>query len=114
MGGTGSNWPREITFDFPGGDTYSNSILWPSGERQTITGGLNGDFYINHFGSALMAWRGYWRDGHTFSEEQNFDLQADADIYTVSYTFDGNKVSITVDSGMGAFPTLKGGGAIAE
>lgn len=107
-------WPKEITFDFSGGDTYSNAIVWPSGEKLPITGGLNGAFYINHVGRALMPWRGTWRDERTFVEEQNFDLESDPDLYTVTYTFEGNKVSISVDSSMGAFPTLKASGEISE
>ena len=78
---------------------------------------MNGAFCVNRLGpdgQTLMAWRGYWRDEHTFVEEQNFDLKADADFYTVAYTFDENKVSITVDSGMNSFPTLKGSGQIIE
>ncbi|HEY5982801.1 MAG TPA: serine hydrolase, partial [Anaerolineales bacterium] len=117
MGNPGGRWPSEITFDFPGGDTYSNSILWPSGDRLAITGGLNGAFYINHVGpgrQTLMPWRGYWKDEHTFIEEQNFGLEADADLYTVTYTFDENTVSIAVDSSMGAFPTIRGSGQIIE
>lgn len=116
-GGSPGRWPREITFDFPGGDTYGNSIVWPSGERLPITGGLNGVFYMNHVGPAgqtVMPWRGHWRDEHTFVEEQNFDLESDADLYTVTYTFEGNKISISVDSSMGAFPTLKSSGEIIE
>ena len=110
-------WPEEITLDFAGGDTYRNSIVWPSGERLPITGGLNGVFYLNHLGPAgqtVMPWRGYWLDEKTFVEEQNFDLQSDADLYTVTYTFEGSTVSITVDSRMGAFPTIKASGEIIE
>jgi len=117
VGASGSSWPRQITFDFPGGDTYNNTIVWPTGETDRITGGLNGAFHVNHLGpdgQALMAWRGYWRDDHTFVEEQNFDLRSDADFFTVAYTFEENKVSITVDSGMDAFPTLKGSGEIVK
>jgi hypothetical protein len=111
------SWPSEITFEFPGGDTYTNTIVWPGGDGDKITGGLDGAFYINHLGpdgQTLMAWRGYWRDEHTFVEEQNFDLGSDADFATVAYTFDGNEVSITVDSGMETFPTLHGSGEIIE
>jgi hypothetical protein len=108
---------QEITLDFPGGDTYSNSIVWPSGERLPITGGLNGVFYLNHLGPAqqtVIPWRGTWLDEKTFVEEQNFDLQSDADLYTVTYTFEGNNVSITVDSSMGAFPTINASGESIE
>jgi CubicO group peptidase (beta-lactamase class C family) len=116
-GGAGASWPREITFDFPGGDTYVNTILWSTGERDAITGGLDGVFRINHLGpdgQTLMAWRGTWRDTHTFVEEQNFDLKSDADFFTVAYTFDDNKVAITVDSATDSFPTLKAEGEIIE
>jgi len=58
--------------------------------------------------------RGYWRDEHTFIEEQNFDLSFDIQFFTVTYTFDSKKVSITVDSSMDLFPTLKGTGEMIE
>ncbi len=61
-----------------------------------------------------MPWRGYWQDEHTFIEEQNFGLESDADLYTVTYTFDKNTVSIAVDSSMGSFPTIRASGQIVE
>ena len=48
--------------------------------------------------------------------KRQFDggLEADADLYTVTYTFDKTTVSIAVDSSMGSFPTLRGSGQIIE
>ncbi len=110
-------WPTEITFTFSGDDTYTNSTRIPNGDILTVTSGLKNVFYLNKFGPegrTIMAFRGYWQDERTFIEEQNFDLSSDIQFFTVTYTFDGKKVSVTVDSSMGNFPTLKGSGEIIE
>jgi len=110
-------WPSEITFDFPGGDTYTESTLQGNGQLLTVTSGLKGAFYINHGGpdgQTLLAWRGYWRDEHTLVEEQNFDLNSDMAFFTVTFTFEENKLSATVESSTGAFPTLHGTGEMIE
>jgi CubicO group peptidase (beta-lactamase class C family) len=112
-----TNWPKEITFTFTGDDTYTNSILMANGETINVTGDLNNVFFMNKLGpegKTIMAFRGYWQDEHTFIEEQNFDLSFDIQFSIVTYTFDGNKVFITVDSSMNYFPTLKGNGEIIE
>lgn len=109
-------WPKEVTFNFSGDETYTNSILMANGETITVTGGLNNVFFMNMLGpegKTILPWRGYWRDEHTFIEEQNFDLTSDTQFYTVTYIFDGKKVLVTVDSSMD-FPTLKGTGEIIE
>lgn len=109
-------WPKEVTLNFSGDETYTNSILMANGEAITVTGGLNNEFYINMLGpqgKTILAWRGYWRDEHTFVEEQNFDLTSDAQFFTVTYVFDGNTVSVTVESSMD-LPTLKGTGETNE
>jgi hypothetical protein len=109
--------PKEFTFTFSGGDTYTNSILMGNGETLTVTGGLKNLFFMNMLGpegKTIMPFRGYWRDESTFIEEQNFDLSSDAQFFTVTYVFDGKKVLFTVDSSMGLFPTLKGTGEMME
>lgn len=112
-----AGWPTEITFNFSGDDTYTSSTLRANGEILTITGGLRNVFYMNRFGPQgriIMPFRGYWRDENTFVEEQNFDLSSDIQFLTVTYIFDGKKVSISVDSSMDSFPTLKGTGEMIE
>ena len=109
--------PREFTLTFSGDETYTNSILMADGENINVTGGLNNVFFMNYLGAegkTIMPFRGYWQDEHTFVEEQNFDLSSDVQLFTVTYTFDGNKVFVTVDSSMDLFPTLKGSGEIIE
>jgi CubicO group peptidase (beta-lactamase class C family) len=109
--------PNEFTLTFSGDETYTNSIPIRNGETVTVTGGLNNVFFLNELGpngETIMAFKGYWRDEHTFVEEQNFDLSFDAQFFTVTYTFDGNKVSVTVDSSTGLFPTLTGTGEFIE
>jgi Beta-lactamase len=109
-------WPKEVTFNFSGDETYTNSILMANGETITVTGGLNNVFFMNMLGpegKTILPWRGYWRDERTFIEEQNFDLSSDTQFFTVTYIFDGKKVLVTVDSSMD-FPTLKGTGEIIE
>jgi len=109
--------PKEFSFTFSSGDTYTNTILMGNGETITVTGGLKNVFFMNILGperKTIMPWRGYWQDEHTFVEEQNFDLSSDVQLFTVTYTFDGEKVFVTVDSSMDLFPTLKGTGEIIE
>ena len=88
-----------------------------NGETLTVTGGLKNVFIMNMLGpegKIIMPFRGYWRDEHTFVEEQNFDLSSDAQFFTVTYVFDGKKVLFTVDSSMGLFSALKGTGEMIE
>jgi hypothetical protein len=112
-----AGWPTEITFTFSGDDTYTTSTLTTNGEILTATGGLKNIFHINKLGQegkTTMPFRGYWQDEHTFIEEQYFDLSSDIQFFTVTYIFNGKMVSVTVDSSMGYFPTLKGTGEIIE
>jgi CubicO group peptidase (beta-lactamase class C family) len=112
-----AGWPTEITFTFSGDDTYTNSTLLANGGILTVTGGLKNVFFMNRLGpqgSTLMPFRGYWRDERTFVEEQNFGLTSDIQFFTVTYIFDGKKVSVTVDSSMDYFPTLTGTGEMIE
>jgi CubicO group peptidase (beta-lactamase class C family) len=117
VGGQPAGGPKEFTFTFSGGDTYTNSILMGNGETLTVTGGLKNVFFMNMLGpegKTIMPFRGYWQDERTFIEEQNFDLSSDAQFFTVAYIFDGKKVLFTVDSSMDSFPTLKGTGEMIE
>ena len=112
-----AGWPTEITFTFSGEDTYTNSTLTANGQILTVTGGLKNVFYLNKLGpegKTIMPFKGYWRDEHTFVEEQNFDLSSDIQFFTVTYVFDGKKVSVKVDSSMDYFPTLEGTGEMIE
>ena len=112
-----AGWPTEITFTFSGDKTYTSSMLTANGEILTVTGGLKNVFYMNKLGpegKTIMPFKGYWRDEHTFIEEQNFDLSSDIQFFTVTYVFDGKMVFVTVDSSMDYFPTLKGTGEMIE
>jgi CubicO group peptidase (beta-lactamase class C family) len=112
-----AGWPTEITFTFSGDDTYTTSTLTANGEVLTVTGGLRNVFYMNKLGpegKTIVPFRGYWQDDHTFIEEQYFDLSSDIQFFTVTYIFDGKKVSVTVDSSMDYFPTLTGTAEIIE
>jgi CubicO group peptidase (beta-lactamase class C family) len=117
VGVSPAGWPTEITFTFPGDETYTTSSLTTNGEILTVTGGLKNVFYMNKRGpesKTIVPMRGYWQDERTFIEEQYFDLSSDIQFLTVTYTFDGKKVSVTVDSSMDYFPTLTGTGEIIE
>jgi CubicO group peptidase (beta-lactamase class C family) len=112
-----SGWPTQITFTFSGNDTYSTSTLMTNGETLTVTGGLKNVFFMNMLGpegKTIMPFRGYWQDERTFIEEQYFDLSSDIQFFTVTYVFDGKKVSVAVDSSMDYFPTLTGTGEMIE
>jgi hypothetical protein len=109
--------PQAFTLTFSGDNMYSNSILMGNGETLTVTGSLKNMFFMNKLGpegKIVMPFRGSWRDEHTFIEEQNFDLSSDAQFFTVTYMFDGNKVLFTVESSMGTFPLIQGTGEIIE
>lgn len=111
-----AGWPEKITLTFPGGDTYTSEMVAP-GESLTVTGGLNNVFYMNKLGpegETIIPLRGYWQDDHTFIEEQNFDLFSEIQFFTVTYTFEGKKVSMKVDSSMGYFLSLQATGEMIE
>jgi hypothetical protein len=61
------------------------------GETIIVTGGLNNVFYMNKLGP----------EGETI-------------IFTVTYTFEGKRVTIKVDSSMGYFSSLQATGEIIE
>jgi hypothetical protein len=116
IGDASAGWPEKLTFTFPGGDTYTLEMVMP-GETITVTGGLNNVFYMNKLGAegeTIIPIRGHWQDDHTFIEEQNFDLYSEIQFFTVSYTFEGKKVSIKVDSSMDYFSSLPATGEIIE
>jgi hypothetical protein len=115
-GDASAGWPQEITFTFPGEDTYTSELV-AGGETIVLTGGLNNVFYMNRLGpegETIAPLRGYWRDDHTFVEEQNFDLSSEIQFFTATYTFDGKKVSVTVASSMGYFSPLQATGEMIE
>jgi CubicO group peptidase (beta-lactamase class C family) len=115
-GDASASWPEKIVFTFPGENTYISEIVMP-GETIMVTGGLNNVFYMNKLGpegETIIPLRGYWQDDHTFIEEQNFDIYSEIQFFTVTYTFEGKKVSIKVDSSMGYFSSLQAIGEIIE
>ncbi len=115
-GGASAGWPEKITLTFPGGDTYTSEMVMP-GETLKVAGGLNNVFYLNRLGpegETIAPLRGYWQDDHTFIEEQNFDLFSEIQFFTVTYTFEGKKVSLKVESSMGYFSPLQAAGEIVE
>jgi hypothetical protein len=115
-GDASASWPEKITLTFPGKDTYTSEMVMP-GETIMVTGGLNNLFYMNKLGpegETIIPFRGYWADDHTFIEEQNFDLSSEIQFFTVTYTFEGKKVFIKVDSSMGYFSSLQATGEIIE
>jgi hypothetical protein len=65
-------------------------------------------------GETIIPLRGHWQDDHTFIEEQNSDLTSEIQFFTVTYTFEGKKVSIVVESSMGYFSSLQAIGEIIE
>jgi CubicO group peptidase (beta-lactamase class C family) len=110
------SWPKEISFTFSGTDTYTTEWVGPE-ENTTTIGGLNNVFYLNKLGNAgerITPLRGYWQDDHTFIEEQNFGLSSEIQFFTVTYTFEGKKILITVVSSMGSFPPLHATGEMIE
>jgi hypothetical protein len=113
--GAGS-WPEKIMFTFPGADTYTTEWVRPE-ETITVSGGLINVFYLNKLGTAgerIVPLRGYWQDDHTFIEEQNFGLSSEIRFFTVTYTFEGQKMAMQVESSMGDIPALKAIGEIVE
>ena len=95
-----AGWLEKIRFTFPGGDTYMLELVGPENTLM-LTGGLNNVFQLNMLGpegKTIFPLRGYWQDDHTFIEEQNFDLTFDHQFSTVTYTFEGTKVFIKVES----------------
>lgn len=115
-GGATAGMPAEIMLTFPGGDTFTTSWI-DRQETLTATGGLNNVFHLNKRGAAgeiVVALRGYWKDDHTFIEEENFDLFSEIQFFTVTYTFEGNKMTMTVVSSMGYFPPLQATGEMIE
>ena len=115
-GGVAAGMPAEIMLSFPGGDTYTTSWIDPQ-ETLTADGGLDNVFRLNKRGAAgetLVALRGYWRDDHTFVEEENFDLFSEIQFFAVTYEFDGDKLTMTVESGMGYFPPMAATGERTE
>jgi hypothetical protein len=116
-GDPSANWPEEITLTFSGGDTYTIELV-VGNETLKATGGLNNVFHVNQLGpedeTSMPAFRGYWQDEHTFIEEQNLDLFSEIQFFTVTYTFEGQKMYMTVVSSMSYFSPLQATGEIIE
>jgi formylglycine-generating enzyme required for sulfatase activity/CubicO group peptidase (beta-lactamase class C family) len=92
-----------LTFD--GGNVYRSESLWPGGAVYVVMGGLDNRFYVNE--SAVggqvtkIALKGYWQDEKTFVEYLK-DL-SQIDTVTHKYTFEGDKLTLAVDSSMGSY-----------
>jgi CubicO group peptidase (beta-lactamase class C family) len=115
-GDKAGTWPERISFTFAGANTYEAEWVRPE-ETITATGGLNNVFYLNKLGTAgerIIPLRGYWQDDHTFIEDQNFGLSSEIQFFTVTYSFEGKKIFITVVSSMDYFPPLHATGEIIE
>ncbi len=105
-GAAAAGWLEKIRFTFPGGDMYMLELVGPE-NTLLLTGGLNNLFQLNMLGperKTIFPLRGYWQDDHTFIEEQNFNLTFDHQFFTVTYTFEGTKVLIKIDSSQGIPP----------
>jgi len=109
-------WFNHFTFNFPGQDTFTYDVTWPTGTF-VFTGGLDNTFYLNKYGpqeEAVYAYRGYWQDDHTFVGEEIYDLTSEVQCVITTYTFEGKKVFMTEDSSMGYFPTFHATGEMVE
>jgi CubicO group peptidase (beta-lactamase class C family) len=110
-------WPEKLTLTFPDGDTYTSEMMVGAEDTLVLTGGLNNVFYMNRLGPGgeiMHPLKGYWQDDHTFIEERNLDLASEIEFLTATYTFEGRKVSIKLESSMGYFSSLQATGEISE
>ena len=87
-----------------GQDLFQSKSVWPQGEYDVL-GSLDNRFYVNEVvqGQQVMrvALKGYWQDENTFVETLKDFSQIDTVIHT--YTFDGDALTIDVNSSMGAY-----------
>jgi hypothetical protein len=70
-----------------------------------VQGGLNNIFHINTIERnqqpVKVALKAYWQDEKTFVEyDKDF---SQVDMATHTYTFEGNKLTIAINSSMGAY-----------
>lgn len=96
---------EKFTLFFEEGEPYYRlESTWPEGDYKG-QGGLNHRFYVNEVmhGTQVdqFALKGYWKDEKTFVETVKNLSQIESVIFT--YTFDGDTVTLDVESSMGAY-----------
>ena len=95
---------EKIAFTFEDGqDLYRSVSTWPDGEYD-VMGGLDNRFHINELTQPQVlqvAIKAYWQDEKTFVEILKVLSQIESVIHT--YTFDGDSLTIDVNSSMGLY-----------
>jgi CubicO group peptidase (beta-lactamase class C family) len=103
--GSGGYFCKTVVLTFTDGDKYTSESLWPDGKIYVVQGGLNNTFHINTIERnqqpVKVALKAYWQDEKTFIEYDKDFSQIDMAIHT--YTFEGNKLTIAINSSMGAY-----------
>jgi hypothetical protein len=96
--GSGGRMFTTISLSFDGSSEYTSTTEWPAAGIHSGQGGLD-DVFRTGDGFAL---KGSWQDEQTFVEQYKpMDYQIDTSIQT--YTFNGNTLTIDVNSSMGFF-----------
>lgn len=96
--GSGGSMFATVSLTFDGSNEYTSTTEWPTAGIHAVQGGLDGVFRTGD-GFAL---KGSWQDDHTFVElYKPRGFQIDTSIHT--YTFDGNTLTIDVNSSMGSY-----------
>lgn len=100
--GSGGQLFKTISFTFTDNDICTAETLWSDGRRGVLRGGLDNVFRMNDFEvnqrPVKAAFKGSWQDDHTFVAYVQDMSRVDIAIYT--FTFDGEKLSIDVNSSM--------------
>ena len=103
--GSGGYFCKTVALTFTDGAEYTSESFWPDGKLYVLQGGLNNIFRLNAFERnqqpARVALKAYWQDEKTFVEYLKDFSQVD--LATHTYTFEGNKLTIDVNSSMGAY-----------
>ena len=101
---------QTISLTFDGGNVYRSESTWPDGNAHAALGGLDGRFYVSEGvvdGRVVaIALKGYWQDEKTFVEYVEELSQLDS--FTHRYTFEGDKLTIDVQSSMWASFQMSG------
>jgi CubicO group peptidase (beta-lactamase class C family) len=100
--GSGGQLFKTISFTFMGNDVCTAETLWSDGRSDVLQGGLDNVFRMNDFEvnqrPVKAAFKGSWQDDHTFVAYVKDMSQVDTAIHT--YTFEGKKLSIDINSSM--------------
>jgi CubicO group peptidase (beta-lactamase class C family) len=95
---------EKVSLDFEDEQNLYRSVsTWPDGEYDVL-GSLDNRFYVNeltHPQVIRVAIKAYWQDEKTFVETLKDFSQIDSVTHT--YTFDGNSLTINVNSSMGLY-----------